>query len=63
MLDAVGAEIVSIVAPVSICMFCCVFLVRLLRVDGDDATAEMRGGIASAAYQEQVRDGRGCLYE
>jgi hypothetical protein len=28
-LDAVGAEIVAIVAPVSACMFCCVFLVRL----------------------------------
>jgi hypothetical protein len=54
-LDAVGQEIVSIVAPVSICMFFCVFLVRLLRVDGDDATANMQGGIASAAYQEQVR--------
>ena len=48
-LDAVGGEIVAIVSPVSICMMCCVFLVRLLRVDGEDATQNVRGGIASAA--------------
>ena len=55
-LDAVGGEIVAIVSPVSICMMCCVFLVRLLRVDGEDATANVRGGIASAAYQEESSD-------
>jgi len=55
-LDAVGVEIVAIVSPVSICMMCCVFLVRLLRVDGDDATQNIRGGIASAAYQEESSD-------
>ena len=55
-LDVVGAEIVSIIAPVSACMFACVCLVRLLRADGDDATAEMRGGIASAAYAERSDD-------
>jgi hypothetical protein len=57
-LDAVGQEITSIVAPVSLCMFLCVLLVRLLRVDGDDATQQMQGGIASAAYAEQVRPRR-----
>ena len=55
-LDAVGGEIVAIVSPVSICMMCCVFLVRLLRVDGEDATQNVRGGIASAAYQEESSD-------
>lgn len=55
-LDAVGEEIVAIVAPVSICMMCCAFLVRLLRAEGEDATAEMQGGIASAAYQENADD-------
>ena len=55
-LDAVGGEIVAIVAPVSICMMCCAFLVRLLRAEGEDATAEMQGGIASAAYQENADD-------
>ena len=46
-LDAVGGEIVAIVSPVSICMkVLCVrrgFLVRLLRVDGEDATQNVRG--------------------
>ena len=60
-LDAVGVEIVAIVAPVSLCMMLCVVLVRLLRVDGDDATANMQGGIASAAYQEQVRWALRCV--
>ena len=55
-LDAIGGEIVAIVSPVSICMMCCVFLVRLLRVDGEDATQNVRGGIASAAYQEESSD-------
>ena len=55
-LDAVGVEIVAIVSPVSICMFLCVVLVRLLRVDGDDATANIQGGIASAAYNEEAGD-------
>ena len=55
-LDAVGGEIVAIVSPVSLCMMCCVFLVRLLRVDGEDATQNVRGGIASAAYQEESSD-------
>ena len=55
-LDAVGEEIVAIVAPVSVCMMCCAFLVRLLRVEGEDVTAEMQGGIASAAYQENADD-------
>ena len=55
-LDAVGVEIVAIVSPVSICMLLCVVLVRLLRVDGEDATAEIQGGIASAAYQEDSTD-------
>ena len=55
-LDAVGEEVVAIVAPVSVCMMCCAFLVRLLRVEGEDVTAEMQGGIASAAYQENADD-------
>lgn len=55
-LDAVGVEIVAIISPVSICMFLCVVLVRLLRVDGDDATANIQGGIASAAYNEEAGD-------
>ena len=55
-LDAVGVEIVAIVSPVSICMFLCVVLVRLLRVDGDNATANIQGGIASAAYNEEAGD-------
>ena len=44
-------------------MFACVCLVRLLRADGDDATAEMRGGIASAAYAERSDDSAATMLQ
>ena len=49
-----GEEIIAIVTPVSICMLIVVFLVLMLRVDNPN-TMQMQGGIAMAAYQEEVR--------
>ena len=50
-----GEEIIAIVTPVSICMVIVTGLVLTLRV-GDNANAmQMQGGIAPAAYQEEVR--------
>ena len=52
-LDDLGQEVTGIVAPVSICMFLTVLLVRLLNPDGISNPSAV--AIAQTFYKEQVR--------
>ena len=60
-LDDLGQEVTGIVAPVSICMFFTVLLVRLLNPEGFSNPNAV--AMAQAFYKEQVRNstGRLCL--
>ncbi len=51
-LDDLGQEVTGIVAPVSICMFLTVLLVRLLNPDGISNPSAV--AIAQTFYKEQV---------
>ena len=51
-LDDLGQEVTGIVAPVSICMFLTVLLVRILNPDGVSNPSAV--AIAQTFYKEQV---------
>ncbi len=53
-LDDLGQEVTGIVAPVSICMFLTVLLVRVLNPEGVSNPSAV--AIAQTFYKEQVRN-------
>lgn len=58
-LDDLGQEVTGIVAPVSICMFLTVLLVRLLNPEGVSNPSAV--AIAQTFYKEQVRKNHSIL--
>lgn len=60
-LDDLGQEVTGIVAPVSICMFLTVLLVRLLNPDGISNPSAV--AIAQTYYREQDSDSTGTKFE
>jgi presenilin 1 len=58
-LDDLGQEVTGIVAPVSICMFLTIVLVRLLNPEGNSNPSAV--AIAQTYYKEQVSDSRAWL--
>lgn len=60
-LDDLGQEVTGIVAPVSICMFLTIVLVRLLNPEGNSNPSAV--AIAQTYYKEQESDSTGTKFE